>query len=246
MINKAPIQHFTAIDSTNLEARRLVDAGERRTLWIVADEQTGGRGRLGRKWQSPPGNLHATLLLPFDGPLTAVAQVGFAVALAVHDVVRLFAPGKNVCVKWPNDCLVDGGKVAGILCETLSHSPAIIAIGCGINIGSMPEGLPYPAARLADADVAAVFAAYQMALDNRLTQWGDGTGFSAIAQDWQDRAIGIGEIVTIADGGKSHSGQLIGLADDGAMLIELATGPQRFYAGDVTIPSLQKLRSSPA
>jgi len=246
MIREAPTQHFTTIDSTNVEAHRLVAAGERGAKWIISDEQTTGRGRLGRRWQSPRGNLYTTLMLPFDGPQTAVSQAGFVVALAVHDAVSQFVRGKNVSLKWPNDCLVDGRKVAGILCETLSHSPMTIAIGCGINIGSTAKNLPNPTARLEGADVAEVFAEYRSAIANRMMQWGSGTGFASIAQDWRDRAIGIGETVTIADGGKSHSGIFTGLADDGAMVIELSTGPQGFYAGDVTIPSLEKLRTTPA
>jgi BirA family transcriptional regulator, biotin operon repressor / biotin---[acetyl-CoA-carboxylase] ligase len=244
VIAAAPIHHFVSIDSTNLEARRLVAAGEKGPLWLLADEQTGGKGRLGRQWHSPVGNLYTTLLLPLTAPAHCIAQIGFAVALAVHDVAVAFAPGKSVHLKWPNDCLLGGGKLAGILCETVSARSLVVAIGCGINVASQPEDVPYPAARLAGAAVPQVFSVFRGAMAHRLEQWDSGRGFASVAADWQARAIGLGDDVTITTANQSHTGVFTGLADDGAMLIELASGPQRFYAGDVIIPSLQHLRSS--
>lgn len=139
-----PVIHFERIDSTNAEARRLAEAGERGPLWIVADEQTGGRGRMGRTWVSEPGNLYATFLLATAAAANTAAQVSFVAALAVHDMVRALKPEVEPRIKWPNDVLLDGAKFCGVLSEVVGQSPTAIAIGCGINIAHAPKGTPYP------------------------------------------------------------------------------------------------------
>ena len=143
-----PVRHFDRIDSTNLEARRLADDGERGPLWLWADEQTLGRGRLGRSWVSEPGNLYATFLFSIaEGP-HAAAQVSFVAALAVHDTVVALRPGLSPAIKWPNDVLIDGAKFCGVLPEVVGANPTRIAIGCGVNIAHAPEGTPYPVTAL--------------------------------------------------------------------------------------------------
>ena len=106
------------IDSTNNEARRLAEAGERGPLWIMAERQTAGRGRRGRSWETLTGNLAATLLLRPENTPAPVGQLSFAAALAVADVAAHVAPHAAITVKWPNDVLVDGKKTAGILLES--------------------------------------------------------------------------------------------------------------------------------
>ena len=116
--------YFSEIDSTNDEARRLALAGVDGPLWLVADCQTRGRGRRGREWQSPTGNLFATLLLRPASHIAACAQLSFVAALAACDLVGRYAPRANIELKWPNDVLADGGKIAGILLESASHGDA--------------------------------------------------------------------------------------------------------------------------
>src|SRR5262245_61818354 len=105
--------------STNQEALRLARSGEAGPLWITAVEQTAGRGRRGRSWHSPPGNHYASLLLTDPGPADRAPQLSFVAALALHDAVSALAPGlsSRLRFKWPNDLLLDGAKVAGILVE---------------------------------------------------------------------------------------------------------------------------------
>jgi biotin-[acetyl-CoA-carboxylase] ligase BirA-like protein len=138
--------HFERIDSTNAEARRLAEAGETGPLWLWADEQTAGRGRLGRSWVSEPGNLYATFLFSSGAPAGVVGQVGFAAALAVHEIAARLLPGADVKLKWPNDVLIGGAKFCGLLAETIGGT---IALGCGINLASAPSGTPYPVTSLA-------------------------------------------------------------------------------------------------
>ena len=238
-----PVRHFTSIDSTNTEAHRLIAAGEQGPLWLRADEQLAGRGRLGRKWTSLPGNLYASLIYPTSAPVKVLPQLAFVVALAACDMVRTIMPGAQVHLKWPNDCLIDGAKVAGILCEAVSQPHAIAVLGCGINIAHAPTGLNYPATSLAGQGIVISvdegFATYATALTNWLAIWADGRGFEAIRAAWLDHAIGLGEIVNI----NAATGIFAGINEQGAILLENAQGDiQTHHAGDLFIPSLAQLR----
>jgi BirA family biotin operon repressor/biotin-[acetyl-CoA-carboxylase] ligase len=136
--------HIEETDSTNSEARRLAEAGERGPVWIMAERQTAGRGRRGRSWEQGKGNLAATLLLAPGR--SDVAQLSFAAALATADTARRFAPQAHVTVKWPNDVLADGKKLAGILLES---GQGWLAVGIGINLAHHPDGTEFPATALA-------------------------------------------------------------------------------------------------
>lgn len=249
MIERVPVRHFRTIDSTNLEAHRLFEHGEPGPLWLVADEQTAGRGRLERLWKSERGNLYSTLLLPVSAPQSAIPQIGFMVAVAVQKVLSKLAPTISFALKWPNDCLANGAKISGILCETLS--PGVIAIGCGINVEHAPQGLPYPATSLrqlgSPATVSIVFAAYRRELSAALILWNNGAGFEAIRKEWQAHAIGIGERVAMSTGEVMVEGTYEGIAEDGALVLLKSDGKRHlFHAGDLSIPSLQSQRKTSA
>ncbi|MFT3986808.1 biotin--[acetyl-CoA-carboxylase] ligase [Aestuariivirga sp.] len=241
------ILHFERIDSTNAEARRLTQAGEAGPLWIVADEQTGGRGRLGRSWVSEPGNLYATLLFSTSAGPEAAAQVSFVAALAVHEAVSTLLPHRHTAIKWPNDVLVDGAKICGILAEVAGNAPVVLALGCGLNIAHFPEGTPYPVTSLvtegASAAVPEVFEALDASFSRHLAIWNDGAGFGHIRKLWEQNAIGLGEAVTIHSGDQQISGLFDGLALDGALIVSLANGTHRtIHAGDVRFAAVEALR----
>jgi BirA family biotin operon repressor/biotin-[acetyl-CoA-carboxylase] ligase len=176
------------IDSTNEEARRLAAAGESGPLWIAATEQTAGRGRRGRIWVSQAGNLFATLLIAAPTPIAA--QLGFAAGLAAAELVSSYAPRGAVALKWPNDVLLDGRKVAGILLEGVA--PEMLAIGIGINLAHHPQGTEFPATSLAvalghapDPDDALV------RLAGRMVAWYEiwrNRGFAEVRSVWLARA----------------------------------------------------------
>lgn len=242
MTDAIPVRHSATIDSTNLEAQRLAADGVVGPLWIVADEQSGGRGRLGRNWVSAVGNLYASLLLPAAVSATAIPQISFVAALAVHDTVAEFCGAQAVRLKWPNDCLLGGAKVSGILCETAEGGQVVI--GTGINVAHAPHGLAYRTAHLSQfapsADVQAVFEVYARALTARLAMWAEGRGFATIMAAWNERAHGLNQPVQVTQGTRVLSGIFTGLGSDGALIVTGADGAREtIYAGDVTFRTVE-------
>jgi BirA family transcriptional regulator, biotin operon repressor / biotin---[acetyl-CoA-carboxylase] ligase len=137
--------HYPSVDSTNTQAKRLFDAGESMPLCVVAETQTAGRGRTGRTWQSPVGGLWMSVAFAMSRPALAYAAVPVLAAICVRSVLQtLVRPGSDVTIKWPNDLLIDGAKVCGILCEQhLTNSPMIV-IGVGINVDIEVDRLEVP------------------------------------------------------------------------------------------------------
>ena len=128
--------------STNDDLAMLARAGVAEGLWLRAERQTGGRGRQGREWRSPPGNLYASTIVrlrPGDPPAPTLALVA---AVALHQVAALFAPGASIAIKWPNDLMAGGAKLSGILLE---RSDDAVIIGFGVNLAHHPEDLERPA-----------------------------------------------------------------------------------------------------
>ncbi len=239
-----PVVHFDRIDSTNAEARRLADQGERGPLWLWADAQTGGRGRLGRTWISEPGNLYATFLFSIAAGAEVAAQVSFVAALAVHDMVMALRPELAPRIKWPNDVLIGGAKFCGVLPEVVGANPARIAIGCGVNVALAPDGTPYPVTALgAGLQVESVLQQLDASLSNRLRIWDEGKGFPAIRLAWSERALGLGGEVTANPGTKESRGIFTGLAADGALILTERDGTvSHIHSGEVKFAELEHAR----
>lgn len=246
-----PVRHFERIDSTNAEARRLADQGERGPLWLWSDEQTGGRGRMGRNWVSQPGNLYATLLFSMAAEPNIATQTSFVAALAVHDMVKALRPDVEPRIKWPNDVLIGGAKVCGILAEMVGTNPTRVAIGCGVNVAHAPSGTQYPVTYLnspplADGEgyaVESVVRELAISLSNRLKLWDEGRSFAAIRQAWSARAVGLGEQVLARLGAQELCGTFVGLAGDGALIMKTADGTAtHIHSGEVIFASLEALR----
>ena len=238
------------VDSTNSEAGRLNAGGQRGPLWIMARAQAAGRGRHGRDWESPPGNLYATLLMTLAVPLAHAAQLAFVASLAMRDTVSalLPLPAPAIGLKWPNDVLIAGRKVSGILVETLpatSDGGLNVAIGCGLNIEHAPAVTRMPATSLADHGAApsadAALAELMARMDARLEQWQLGRGFPGIRDAWLAAAIGLGSDLAVVLDGRVVRGCFEGLGGDGAMLLRLADGTVRpLHAGEVTFASADR------
>jgi BirA family biotin operon repressor/biotin-[acetyl-CoA-carboxylase] ligase len=215
--------------STNDDVAALAREGALEGLWLRAERQTGGRGRQGRAWASPAGNLHASTLVrlqPEDPPAPALALVA---AVALHEVVAVYAPG--VLIKWPNDLVFGGAKLAGILLER--QGDAVIA-GFGVNLAFHPQGLDRPVTSLAALSggapapgpfleiLAAMFARW-------LSRWRH-EGLAPVRAAWLAAAHPLGTPLSTSEG----EGLFDGLDESGALRLRLAAGGVRvIHAGDV-------------
>ena len=237
----AGVRHiaYEALGSTNAEALARARAGERGPMWISAQSQSGGRGRRGSTWTSPPGNLYASLLLSEPSSPEHAAQLSFVAALALHDAVAECAPqvGPQLSVKWPNDLLLGGAKLSGILIEGESAPAFAVVIGFGVNCAGHPSDTPYPATDLAAAGVLVapekLLAGLAVAMARRLAQWQRGQGFAAIRADWLKRAAGLGGDIRVRLPDRELNGLFEGLDDSGRLLLRGPAGLATVTAGEV-------------
>jgi BirA family biotin operon repressor/biotin-[acetyl-CoA-carboxylase] ligase len=230
---------YAELDSTNEEACRLAEAGETGPLWLMAARQTAGRGRRGRAWDSGEGNLAATLLVWPEASQTVTGQLSFAVALAAAETIQHFAPTAAVTVKWPNDVLAEGRKIAGILLEGGPHkdNKAWLAIGIGINLARHPEGTAFPATSLPQLGLAPPSCDQALRLlAARFAHWYDAwmeTGFETLRTAWLRRASGLGAPITAQLPHETRAGVFEGIDASGALLLREETGVRAIAAGEV-------------
>jgi BirA family biotin operon repressor/biotin-[acetyl-CoA-carboxylase] ligase len=230
-----------AVGSTNAEALTQSRRGEKGPLWVVAREQTAGRGRRGREWISAPGNLYATLLLFDPAAAEAAPQLAFVAGLAVHDAIVSCARDliEGLALKWPNDVLYANRKLAGILIESeLMAGKLAVAIGVGVNCVRHPAQTSYPATDLGEAgkkvSPESLLYALSHSMMRRFDQWNRGAGFGQIRADWLGCVTGLGREITVRLNGRDLSGHFEGLDDGGRLILRLADGKlQTITAGEV-------------
>jgi BirA family biotin operon repressor/biotin-[acetyl-CoA-carboxylase] ligase len=240
-----PFVFFDDIDSTNEEARRRLGADGVRPQWLIARRQSQGRGRHGRAWASLAGNLHASLLTPAPRPVMAAARLSFVAALAVVEMVKEAAgAGLGIACKWPNDVLLEGGKVAGILLEAAQdprQRPWLI-VGIGVNLAHAPPDTRWPAASLADHGIALSVDSTARMLARTWEKWRrihDAQGFAPVRAAWMARAHGLGARVSLAgaEPGGALQGAFIGLDESGAARLRLDSGAEKLiHAGELSFP----------
>ncbi len=232
-----PVETLATIDSTNAEAKRRALSGSRGPLWLRADVQSGGVGRGGREWYSPEGNLYATLLTPFNGEMRDAALVSFVACLAVADTLDTYAPTSDVALKWPNDALLDGKKVAGVLLEAGGEPDTRwLAIGIGINLLHKPSEARWPPIALADLTAppspAESLETLARSFDAWMTEF-EKFGFSPIREAWLSRAAHLGERIEARLANRTQTGIFQGLGEDGALLLATDQGDIRITAADI-------------
>ena len=234
------VARFGAIDSTNEEARRRALAGDPGGLWIVAEAQTAGRGRRGRSWVSPSGNLHASALLINPCAQARAAQVGFVAGVALARAAREVGAGARL--KWPNDLLIDGAKCAGLLVEGLQLQDGRFAciVGIGVNCAEAPGGVGYPTAELRDRDGGRIdaerlFGHLAPRFAETLAEWRGGENFAAVRAAWLALAGPVGERIRIQSAASRREGVFEGLDADGCLLFRGDDGVEAVDAADLWI-----------
>ena len=229
---------FDSIGSTNAEGLVRANAGEEGPLWLVTDQQTSGRGRRNREWISPRGNLAASVLEVVAVQPAVAATLGFAAGVALTEALRSFFVQAEV--KWPNDVLLRGAKLSGILleAENIGEGRMAVVTGIGVNVVGAPQDVPYAAISLADAGFALSARQLFARLSDRWAEarrlWDDGRGMPKLRAKWLTYAVGVGGPVTIQLGGRTVTGTFETI-DDGGHLIVLTSDGQRMpiASGDV-------------
>ena len=213
--------------------------------WILADSQTAGRGRRGRAWQSPVGNLMTTLYLPISFDAVKAGQLAFVAGLALERTVSaLIGERAQASLKWPNDVLVDGKKASGILLESAMRDNKIdwLAIGLGLNLAHHPDDTPYPATSLAaymdtPANNLAALKILARAFDEVFRQWRNG-GFGPVLQAWRAVAHGLGGPIVATLENEQFEGIFKDVDEKGALILQTAAGDtMAIDAGDVFFPN---------
>jgi BirA family biotin operon repressor/biotin-[acetyl-CoA-carboxylase] ligase len=221
--------------STNDDLASLAREGAAEGTWLRAERQSGGRGRQGREWHSPPGNLYASTLVRLragDPPAPTLALVA---AVALHEVASAFAGGAKIEIKWPNDLMVAGAKLSGILLERLDDA---VVVGFGVNLADHPDETTRPAvsfAALGGAPDAGWFLdALAASFGRWLDRWRE-EGLAPIRSRWLAAAHPAGTALsTHTASGAWVEGLFDGLDESGALRLRLADGTaQVIHAGDV-------------
>ena len=233
------VETFEVLGSTSDEALARARAGDLGCLWIMAREQTAGRGRLGRPWDSPAGNLHASLLLIDPAPPRLAPQLGFVAGVALVDALRSLVPHIAFQLKWPNDALCDGAKLAGVLVEgsTLANAKFAVCIGFGVDCAHNPDGLAYPATNLA---ALGLFCPPELLLqglvqscDHWLGIWAGGAGFAAVRSHWLAHAANLGAPIRVGRADHVIEGVFETIDADGRLILATPSGRTALEAGDV-------------
>jgi BirA family transcriptional regulator, biotin operon repressor / biotin---[acetyl-CoA-carboxylase] ligase len=232
------------IDSTNAEGFRRAPTLTGPT-WISATAQTAGRGRRARPWSSPPGNLYATLVLKPAEPAATVALRSFAAALALRDAcVQLTGLPDSVSLKWPNDVLLNGGKLAGILLESagLGTAQPILCIGIGVNLIAAPDpaavepGAVLPVSLLQETGHRVPPEAFLDALAPAYARWEavfQTHGFAPLRDAWLTHAARLGQPIRARTGTETREGVFQTIDATGNLLLRTASGTLAIPAAEV-------------
>ncbi len=231
-VRNTPVLRFESLNSTNEEALRQLAAGARPPLWIVADEQTRGRGRGGRRWHSAKGNFYATLLVETKVSPAVATQLSFVAGLAAYDAIATYlrsGQASHLRLKWPNDVMLDGAKVAGLLLESTASPMGkglAVILGIGINISFAPPVADRPAATLGldPAAVPELFASLAATLETWLQWWDEGRGFPTVREAWLSRALALNEPISVHLAGDLVRGKFCGVDAAGALQLETEPG----------------------
>ena len=240
------VHYFNRLETTQRTAAELAARGALNGEVVIAEQQTTGRGRMGRTWHSPPGvNFYGTFILRPDLALAETALLSLVAGLAVAETMELVAP-RIVSLKWPNDVWLGGRKAGGIIAEAVTdsnHRLDCVLLGIGLNLNLAPEHIPEELRNRATSVMAAtgrpcdrveVAGELFSRLQSRYMEALNG-GFAAVRPAWERYSALTGRQVTVIDGQLRIKGTVMGIGPDGALLLEAGGQQIRVLAGDVTI-----------
>lgn len=231
------VRHFDTVASTNdLAADRAVKGDPEGTV-VWADSQSSGRGRSGRTWTSPSGNLYCSVILRPESDLASAANLSFVVANALRSAISECCPYIQPQLKWPNDILISGKKICGILLESGAKGGLHVVAGTGINVAAVPSELNASSTSLAmegcSVSPRELLSVYLFALADRLSRWRQ-FGFKDIREEWLEHCTGLGQPVVVRAGNSRTSGIFEGLDPDGALILRKEEGElSTFLAADI-------------
>ncbi len=236
--------YLDRVGSTNDNVKQRAREGAPEGTLVVAREQVAGRGRSGRVWTSKPGNLYMSLLLRPEGNAAEAAQVSFLAAVALSAAIEDIAPGLSPRHKWPNDVLIDGAKVSGILLESSARAAGTIdwlVLGMGVNVRHHPADTGQAVTSLLaqgarDCTPETMLGALAPALLHWLEVW-RARGFRPLRQAWLAKAAGLNRPIQVRLPRETFTGIFRDLDDNGSLRIEQADGTMRTVtAGEVFLP----------
>ncbi|TYC58597.1 biotin--[acetyl-CoA-carboxylase] ligase [Rhodobacterales bacterium] len=237
-------EEHQSVDSTNTLCFDRARAGHSGRLWVRADMQVSGRGRRGRDWSSPVGNLFASLLLVDQEPAERIGELPLVAAVALAEAVdKACGTHQLVSLKWPNDLLIDGAKLSGILLEAeqLTNGRRAVVLGFGVNCVAHPPLTAYRATDLRSLgfEVGAdrLYESLAAAMAEKLEAWRVPGGFSDIRAQWLARSAHLGRQITVRYGQEEITGIFADLDERGHLVLKEDNGRERtIYAGDVFLP----------
>ena len=240
------IHYYKEVESTQDVAARLAAAGAEHGTAVIAETQSAGRGRMGRRWHSPPGaNLYTTIILRPKIPIAEVAQLSLVAGVAAAEALQTIAAGM-VALKWPNDVWLNGKKAGGMIAEAISEANqalACVLLGIGLNLNLAAEELPDELRAHATSvlietgvrcDREAIAAALFSSLNNRYMEF-ESRGFGGIRDACERYSALSGKKVAIVNGEAREAGVVRGIDSDGALILDTGGSVKRILAGDVTL-----------
>lgn len=241
LLNDYHLLSFETIDSTNEEAKRIAANGGSHGAVIWSKEQTAGRGRAGREWDSEPGNLYVSVLLRPGCDISVIPQLSFVAALAAHHTIEdVLDEDSDISLKWPNDILVNDRKIAGILLESFSvpgDDERWVVVGLGMNVEHSPENVRFPATSLKEEGVEIISAKivlsrYVHCFIENYNAWSR-RGFTAVRRQWTQAAWGLKRQVRISLPNEEVQGEFRGIDTTGALILQVGGKRMTIQAGDL-------------
>ncbi len=229
---------YNSIGSTNAEALELANSRTmHEPLWIIAAQQTAGRGRHGRQWSSPPGNFYGSLLLTNPCDMRHAPQLGFVAGVALITALQHLASSLQCILKWPNDILIGSAKLAGILLETSQNTALNVAIGMGVNLAFHPDNTSYPATNCATQgapiSVPQFLSALSDAFAQKLKVFDRGANFCTIRDEWLLHTHTLGAPLKVQSQTEQIEGQFGGIDENGSLILNQGNNTHLIHAGDV-------------